>query len=423
MNWSFWIASRLQDAQDKSFTKVIVRLGVWTVAVSLCILLMTSFLIRGFQNEITEKVFNFWGHIHITHVSSNRSIDAIPIQNDQASMESFLSIESVAFKDESGDSRTTKGGVRDGYPFIHYSGILSTKDAFDGVICRGVNTQFDWVTFGSYMIKGDLLQVDSSSPKREIILSQIIANRLQIDVGEALLLNFIRDGRQVKRRMQVAGIYETGLGEYDDRFVMIDMRWLQDVLDWSSDQVSGYALLVDDLEDAPYINEFIYLELLPAELYSESVRTKFPGIFEWLDLQQINEVVLVVILLVVVFFNLSTVLIILILERSRMIGVLKSLGARTRSVIQIFIGLMSRILIRGFIIGNVLALIFAFVQDRYQVIRLNQADYYLSYAPVHIDPVRMIWMNAFAFVVIIIMMLVPALVISGIKPIKVLRFD
>lgn len=423
MNWPYWIASKVSVGSGSSFTTLIVRLGIGTVALCLCVLLLTSFLIRGFQQEITDKVFNFWGHIHITHVTSDRSMDAVPIDDELAVFDSIASTEHIQYLTAKGKPAKSYGGVRMLFPFIHYPGILSTKDEFDGVICRGVSDNYDWTTYREYIVDGDILHRDSAAFHQQILISQIQANRLKISVGEDVLLNFIKDGRQIKRRMHVVGIYDTGLAEYDERFVLIDMALLQDLLGWASNQASGIAVMLDDIRDLDVINEYIYLEQLPPELYSESIRSKYPGIFEWLDLQKVNEYVLLIIMLVVAFFNLSTVLIVLILERARMIGVMKSLGAGNWGISQIFLSMMGRIILYGFIFGNLLAFTIAWCQDRFHFIKLNQEDYYLSYAPIDIDWSRVVILNLFTFIVVLLFMLIPARVIAGIKPIKVLSFD
>ena len=184
-----------------------------------------------------------------------------------------------------------------------------------------------------------------------------------------------------------------------------------------------FSVMVDDVDDIQPMNEFLYIEALPPELYSESIRTKFPGIFQWLEMQQVNEWVLLVIMLIVAFINLSTVMIILILDRSKMIASLKAMGSRTMVIMQIFIYLMGGILIKGFLLGNVLALIIGSLQHHFKFITLNQADYYLSYAPVAFNASRIMLINVFAFIVILIFMFIPALLIARIKPVKTLRFS
>lgn len=384
---------------------------------------MASFFIDGFQREITDKVFNFWGHIHITHVDSDRSMDAVPMDRRQSHFDEIDKIEQIDMLSQ-GQPTNSHGGVSQSHAFIHYPAIISNRSAFDGIICKGVDSSFNWSFMKEYLTAGDIFHDASESVPYhdQCLISAIQASRLEAEVGDKVFLHFILDGKEVKKRLTIKGVYNTGLEEYDEKFVLVDMALLQQVLNWQEYQISGFAVFLEDMRDLKPMNEYIYIEKLPSEQYSETVRSKFPGIFEWLELQKINERVLFVIMLFVAFFNLSTVMIILILDRVRMIGVLKSLGARTRDVMKVFLLIMARIIVIGFIGGNVLALVLAWLQDRFHIIKLSQADYYLSYAPIAFDPIKMIMINIFAFALILLFMVVPAFVIAGIRPVKALRF-
>ena len=237
---AIFIARKLSAAGSSSFTRVIARLGVIAITVSLCVLLLASSFIAGFQDEITDKVFNFWGHIHITHVDSDRSIDAIPIDKNQEFVHSIKSIESVEYLTGSNRLKSTAGGVRHVFPFIHCPGILSTRTAFDGVICKGVDTDFDWNFIRSYLVQGAIFDTILNPYHNQCLISQIQADRLAVELGDAMLLNFIIDEKQVKKRVVVQGIYDTGLEEYDRKFVLVDIKLLQNVFNWTESLVSGF---------------------------------------------------------------------------------------------------------------------------------------------------------------------------------------
>ena len=219
-----------------------MRLGVVAVAVSLCVLLTASALIAGFQREISQKVFNFWGHIHITHVDSDRSIDAIPIQKELNVIQEISDLVDVEYMEGASTVKTTTGGVKTIHPFIHYPGILSTRDAFDGVICKGVDSTFEWTFLEEYLEEGSVFDTTSIPYHDQCLISRIQADRLQVELGDALLLNFILDEKQVKKRVFIKGIYNTGLEEYDRKFILVDMRLLQNVLGWKEDLVSGFSI-------------------------------------------------------------------------------------------------------------------------------------------------------------------------------------
>ena len=433
MNVSYFIARRINASTGSIFARTITNIGIIAVAVSLCVLLLTSAIIAGFQNEIGEKVFGFWGHIHVTPVDSDRSVDAIPFDKNQDFVAEIKTLKQVEYlgpktvlgleTDGTQKKYETNGGVKHVHPFIHLPAIINSREAFDGVILKGIDHEFDWSFFEQYMEKGEILQTGNDPYTSECIISSYLAKRLELDTGQAVIINFIIDEEQIRKRLTIRGIYNTGLEEYDKKFAIVDLKLLQNVLQWEPRLVSGLALFLDDLADLRAINEYVYIELLPASLYSESIRTKFPAIFEWLELQKVNENVLMIIMLIVAFINMATVVLILILDRSSMIGTLKSMGARDSTIMRIFVFLSSGLVIKGMIIGNILALLLIWLQDTYHLIKLNQSDYYLSYAPVHLGWSQLLFINAFTFVIIALFLFIPSFLISRIKPINTLKFS
>lgn len=433
---AFWIehelAKRALRQSRKGFLRWILLIAQWAVALSLAVMILTLSFVQGFQQEIAEKVFGFWGHISITHAAQDRSLASYPIAGDSSLLNSIRSIDQVWvthdgefnwFSEKPQDGyQSSQKGVREAYPFALLPGIITTGDDFEGIILKGLDREYPIDFLGKYLKKGRLPAWTDSVPSRDILLSEQSARRLKIDTGGRMIVFFVVDGQQLRRTFQVSGIYRTGLEEYDKRFALIDLRQIRQILKWDDNEVGGYEVLVDDLEDLSLINEFIYFEKLPEDLYAESIRNKYPNIFEWLDLQTINRDLIIILMILVALINMVTALLILILERSPMIAVLKSIGATNWQIRKIFLIFSAYILGFGLLAGNILGLGIGWLQWRTGFLTLDEANYYLSRVPVYFDWGNIILLNVGTFLVILLFLLVPSYLVSRLSPIKVLHF-
>ena len=433
MKFEPFIAYRVAFSENKTFTKMIIRIAIVAVALSLAIMIIATALIQGFKKEISEKVFGFWGHIHITDTYVNRSIEAVPIDMNQAFYPSIDSINQVYYPDHKrflgfkmGDQevdRVTKGGVQRIQSFTHLPGIINTKKEFEGIILKGVGLDFDWSFIQEYLVEGTGLNLVDSVQSNGIIISKQTSNRLNLNLADEFLIHFVINGNQLKRKFKIAGIFKTGLEEYDKQFAIIDMRKIQQLLGWSENQVGGFEVFVENLDDIDKINEYIYLEELPANLYSESIRSKFPQIFEWLELQNINESTILALMIIVSIINMITALLILILERTKMIGILKSLGARDWKIRNIFLIQAAYIIMIGLFFSNLFGIGICWLQKQFEFISLNEANYYLSVAPIHFDFMTILILNVATLFIILLTLIIPTYLVSKITPMKSLRFD
>jgi len=394
-------------------------------------MLVASSLINGFQKEISQKIFGFWGHIHITDTNVNRSFEAIPIDRNQdfyPSLETVSQVTYPGYKSFMGREygevmpMLTNAGIDHIQSFILLPGIIQTKGQIEGIILKGFGDDYDYDRIQDFIKRGEIPTLEKDKASNGIILSEQTADRLKIDVGESMILYFFQEGDQIRRKFNVEAIYKTGLEEYDQKFAMVDMRKLQNVLGWKENQVSGFEVFIDDIRDLDKINEYVYLDIIPGDLYSESIRDKFPAIFEWLELQDINEWVILLLLLTVAIINMITALMILILERSMMIGLLKSLGATDWAVRKIFLYQAGIIILNGLFWGNLIGLGLCFLQKKFEFIKLSEADYYLSTAPVDINIWLIILINVGSLAVILLFLLIPSYLVSKIRPVNALRF-
>ncbi len=424
-NFSLFIARRIALAGGNNFSRLIIRIAVVAVALSVAVMVSASALIAGFKNEISRKIFEFWGHIHISDTAYSLSFEPKPIDINQEFypfLDTVTELPGYYLKDAGIPARAIHGGISHIQAFAHIPGIIRTKTEIEGILLKGVGSDFQWENLSPYLLEGRPVKPGDSTLSRDIIISRQTADRLQVAVGDKFVVHFVKEGDQLRRVFQICGIYKTGLEEYDRKFAICDISQVQNLLGWDTAQVAGFEVWLDDLRDLEYYNQYIYDEVLPTELLSVTIRKKFPALFEWLALQDYNEVVIMALMLAVAIINMITALLVLVLERTNMIGILKALGAGNRSVQRIFIYHASFITLWGMFWGNLIGMGFCFLQDKFRFIKLNEADYYLSYAPVKINWTAVAGINLGTLLITVIFLLLPSLVISGISPIKAIRF-
>lgn len=425
MNLPFFLARRIAFAGGHNFSRFIIRIAVVAVALSVAVMIAASALIAGFKTEISRKIFEFWGHIHISDTAYSLSFEPKPIELNQdfyPSLDTVKRIPKSTLKEMDMPDATVHGGIRHIQAFAHKPGIIRTKTALEGILLKGVGRDFDWKHLEPYLLEGKAITMSDTAASREIIISRQTADRLQVGIGDKFVVHFVKERDQLRRLFQVCGIYKTGLEEYDRKFALCDIRQVQNLLGWEQNQVAGFEIWLDDLRDLNVYNQYIYEEVLPPELLAVSIRDKFPSIFEWLELQDYNEVVILALMLAVAIINMITALLVLVLERTNMIGILKALGAANRRIRQVFIYHAAVITLLGMFWGNLIGLGFCYLQDKFRFIRLNEADYYLSYAPVKVNWLAVAGINIGTLVITILFLILPSVVVSSITPVRAIRF-
>lgn len=432
MNLPFFIAQRIAFSGKRSFSRFIIRIAVVAVALSVAVMIATSALIAGFKTEISRKIFEFWGHIHISDTAYSLSFEPQPIDKNQAFYPSLDTTRSTSTLEplvlwgfETGYEQTKKshGGIRHIQVFTHKPGIIRTKTAMEGILLKGVGEDFDWSHLQPYLLEGRPLGLTDTAPSKDILISRQTADRLQVGVGDKFIVYFVKGNDQLRRLFQVCGIYKTGLEEYDRKFAICDIRQVQNLLGWNENQVAGFEVWLDDIRDLDRYNDYIYDEVLPPDLLCVTIRDKFPAIFEWLQLQDYNEIVILALMLAVAIVNMITALLVLVLERTTMIGVLKALGETNMRVREIFLYYAAVITLRGMFWGNLIGIGFCVLQDKFHLVRLNEADYYLSYAPVQLNWLPVLLVNVNTLFITLVFLLLPSFVISKISPVRAIRFE
>ncbi|MBK8484194.1 MAG: ABC transporter permease [Saprospiraceae bacterium] len=413
MNLAKYIANRTFSSFRKSFTRSIIRLSIAATSLSLAVMIISQSIFNGFQMEIAKKVFGFWGHIHITDIQSQRSIEPITIRLTQSLKDSILNFKIPG---------ETQNSIKHIQSFLMYPSIAGSKQEFEGLFLKAVSSDFDWMFFKEFLSKGRIIESNDTSYSKEILISEQTASRLNVDTGQFLILNFIVKEEHLKRKLKICGIYNTGLGEYDRKFALVDIKLLQQILHKDTTEITGIELFCHDILKSEEISNQIAQELLPMNWYSETIRQKFPNIFEWLSLQNVNKQFILFLILAVCIINMATTIMILILERTRMIGILTVMGMNRWIQRKIFIHFATRILFWSLVLGNLIGFGLCYIQYHYKLIKLSESDYYLSYAPVDLSILPILILNAIFFIVIITSLLLPSLIVQSIKPVQALKF-
>lgn len=432
MNFEYFIARRVAFTKGRSFARLIIRIAIVAIALSMTVMISATALIRGFKNQISTKIFGFWGDIHITDANVTRTFEAIPVDMNQPFYPSLDTLGPIQYTEAMTFlgweipgyqvKKMTRGGIRHIQVYANLAGIIKTKDQIEGVILKGIGKDFDWQFLNRYLLEGRKINLPDTVPSNEVIISRQTADRMRLKLGSKFIIHFVRNNEQMKRVFEVCGIYKTGLEEYDRKFALVDIRQIQQLLGWTEQQVNGFEVFVDDIHDLDNFSDYIYSDVLPNNLFAETIKQKFPSIFEWLGLQDINEVVILALMIVVSIINMVTALLILILERTNMIGILKALGASNWTIQKTFLYHAAFIVGTGLFWGNVIGLTLCWLQEHFQFIRLSEADYYLSYAPIELNLWSILFLNAGTLMVTLVFLILPSFMVALLSPVKAIRF-
>lgn len=365
-------------------------------------------IVTGFQSQIRDKVIGFGSHIQINKYDFNSSYEADPISKNQ---HFYPNIDKT-------------DGIRHIQVYAHKAGIIKTKDQIQGVVLKGVGTDFDFSFFERNLLEGELLKLDEHSRSTEVLISKLLASKMKLSVGDDLRMYFVSSNQSGVRgrKFVITGIFETGLLEFDELFVIGDIAQIQKLNNWEPDQIAGFEILLDDFNDIDELTELVYSEI-GYDLNASSIKQIYPHIFDWLQLMDMNVIIILSLMILVSGITMISILLIVILERTNMIGMLKSFGAKNSLIRKLFIYNAIYIIGKGLLWGNLLGLAFCFFQKYTGVFGLDQESYYISVVPINIEVVPIIIINILTFVVCSFILIIPSLIIGKISPLKAIRFS
>jgi lipoprotein-releasing system permease protein len=407
---SYHIAKRIAFNKQQSFSRFIIRLSVAATAVSITAMIITLAFVNGFQEKVADKIFGFWGHIRVQKYETGKSLisEELPLTKNTAVENSIA----------------TTPGVVSYQSFATKSAVLESQNDIEGVLIKGIEKNENHSALKQFLVAGRWIQFTDSLYSKETLVSDAVAKQLQIKINDTIKVHFVAansDAQKTYRKLVVVGFYHTGIDEYDKLFMIADINLIRRINNWEPNQIGGYEVFMNQYQNLDAISSALSNEL-PSEWMSKSIKEVYPNIFDWLDIQDVNRNVVFIVMGIVALINLMTCLLILMLERTNMIGLLKSMGATNWTIQKIFIVYASFITLAGVGFGLVIGLGICFLQQATGFITLDEASYYISVAPVKIIGWQVAAVCAGTTIVCFVSLFLPTLLIPKISPVKAIEF-
>lgn len=405
MNFPFFISKRISKETVGSFSSIINRIAVVSIGLGLSVLMLAFMILYGFKTEIKDKIYSFSGHLIVSKYTLSTSYEEGSITvND--SLIQFLK-----------EYPLTKHVQ----PYAMKAGLLKTEEEVQGVIIKGVDESFDTLSFRKHLIQGRFPNFSGEKYSTEVAISSKIARYLELQTGDDVLVYFVQDPPRF-RKLQVTGIYETGLEEFDEKIIIGDLDLVRRINNWPDSIAGGVEVFITDTDKLEQAESDLFYSL-NSDLYVDKVTDRYIQIFDWMNLLNRNVVILLVIILFVSGTSIISIILILIMERTQMIGVLKALGASNKLIRSIFFWNGLQLIVKGLVWGNVIGLALGFIQYQYKLIPLDAANYYMSHVPIEFDLTTILLLNLLVLTLIGLTLLIPIAIISRVQPVKAIRFD
>ena len=414
MNLPYFIDESLIKGRKEgtSFSRPINVIAIIGISFGIAVMIIAVAILTGFKKQIREKVVGFGSNIQIVNFDSNLSFETAPIHEGQSFIPKIKKIP----------------GISHIQVFATKAGIIKTDEEIQGVVLKGVGSDFDWSYFESNFVDGEIFTVSDSVRTEKVVISKKISDMLRLRIGDSFAMHFVQDPPRM-RKFTVSGIYETSLEEFDKIYVFCDIGHIKRLNNWDDDQISGFEIFIDNFDRLDLITEAVQdavgYQILPDEDKFKviNIREKYPQIFDWLNFQDLNVIIIITLMLIVAGFNMISGLLILILEKTNMIGILKALGSEDKTIRKVFLYQAAYLIGKGLLWGNLIGVGLAFIQLKTGIISLDPSSYYIKTVPINLNIVHITLLNAGTMAAIIIMLLVPSKLISRISPVKAIKYD
>lgn len=415
MDWKLFVARRIYRSKEgeKEVSKPAILIATWGIAIGLAVMIVAVAVVVGFKHEVRDKVVGLGSDITITHFDALKSYETIPVMMGDSLMNDLQATE----------------GVKHVQRYSTKPGMIMTDDNFLGMVLKGVAQEYDWTFLRKHLLEGEIPVFSDSASTNRTLISRTIANKLNIHTGDKLYTYYIEGENVRARRLEVAGIYQTNFSLYDDLFLLTDLHTVNRLNNWKGDRVTGVELEVvdyDRLEDVKEnIREKVDLQVnrYGNTYYTQTVEENNPQIFAWLDLLDMNVWVILILMTGVAGFTMISGLLIIILERTNMIGILKAVGADNLAIRKIFLSFSVFLIGRGMLWGNLIGLAFVVAQSQFRLFKLDPATYYVDSVPVEFNVWWWVLLNVCTLLVSVLMLVGPSFLITRIHPAKSIRFE
>ncbi len=410
MNYELFIAKRIIAGKKykNSISSPIIKIAITAIALGIIIMIIAVATGAGLQYKIRDKMAGFKGHVQILNYDNNNSdISTTPIDKNQEFYPEFKTI----------------SGIKNVQVFANKAGILRTKTDFEGIIFKGVSTDYDWSFFKEYLVEG--LVPNLNQPRtRDVLLSKTVMNRLQLKLNDTILATFLKTATSKlpsNKKYVITGVYNSGFAQFDKNMMIGDIREVQKLNKWTENQVGGFEVLLENFDNIDEKGEEIY-SAIGATLNSKTIVDSYATVFEWIKLFDNNVWFIIAIMILVAGINMITALLVLILERVQMIGILKALGSPNSSIRKVFLYNAMYLILKGLFWGNIIGLSFVLIQHYFEVITLNPETYYVAVMPVYISVKQLILLNLGTLLLCFLMLIIPSYIITKIDPSKSIKF-
>jgi lipoprotein-releasing system permease protein len=404
MKTELFLARKIRKTKGKTFSSSVITIGIASVAIGVAAVIISFSVLLGFKNTIKDKLFSMSAHLQLSKITRNQTFEEAPFANNSQIKNLFLNnnkiaeINAIALK----------------------SAILKSEEEISGVVLKGVDREYHWERFRESIIEGRTIEFDSSEYSKEIIISRVQQKLLKLNVGDDLLIYFIQNPPRA-RKVKVVGIYDTGIEDIDRNYSILDINLIRRINGWNDDDIGHAEIFLKNVSDLDTVVPELY-ENLPQDLQLTKITRMMPQFFDWFNLLDRNIIIVIFLIAMVAGFNMVSVLLIMIMERTPMVGLLKALGSSNGLIQRIFISNAVLIIVKGLVIGNVVALGFCFLQEQFRIIPLDPENYYMSYVPVSWHWSLFFLINLVAVLIITLIVTLPTLAIAKISPEKALKY-